>query len=149
MVPGLICTGRAHMCPFRPHVNKPTKLHALESHRQPQRFQFHWLFNPTPSIIYSSLAIHQIFILPMNFPAWTCHYEGRGEGWGVTTPGNVALPKNWALPLSFCWLHSSSALSSPALLLPAPISAPFLCCYGRCQELWIQKSCRGCGSYTV
>lgn len=134
-----------HTCPFRAHVNKATTLHALESHRQPQQFQFHWLFNPAPSIIYSSLAIHQIFILPMNFPAWTCHYEGRGEGWGVTTPGNAALLKNGVLPLSFCWLHCS--LSSPAFLLPAPISQPVLSFYGRCQELWIQKSCRACGSF--
>lgn len=107
----------AHLCPFRAHVNKQPTLHALESHCQRRRFQFHWLFNPAPSIIYSSLAIHQIFILPMNFPAWTCHYEDRGKGWGVTAPGNSALLQYWQLPPL---LLLASWLFNPVISCPSP-----------------------------
>lgn len=110
-------TCQAPTCPFRARVNKRITLNALESHRQCWQFQFHWLFNSAPSIIYSSLAIHQIFILPMNFPAWTCHYEARGKGWGVTAPGNSALPQYWQLPPL---LLLASRLLNSVISCPSP-----------------------------
>lgn len=92
--------------------------------------------NPAPSIIYSSLAIHQIFILPMHFPAWTCHYEGRGKGWGVTAPGNSALPGPFSPSLGFMALQPCDLLPS---LSSSSIFEVFFSFYERYQSLWLRS----------
>jgi len=112
----------AHPNHRSPHACGPSR--ALGPHHQPQQFQFRWLFNPAASIIHSSLANHQIFILPMNFPAWTCHYRGGGRAGGLlllgarhccrTSPGALMVPQLRSLPVLL--------LSAPSSL--QPFSAP-------------------------
>lgn len=119
-------TCQAHKCPFR----------AYKTHQQPFTYwslststsssmwnRFTGSLNPAPSIIYSSLAIHQIFILPMHFPAWTCHYEGRSKGWGITAPGNSALPEYYQIP---SLLFLASWLLNPVISCLPPLYHPSL-----------------------
>lgn len=119
-------TCQAHKCPFRAHRTnqQPFTHQSLSTSTSSSMWnRFTGSLNPAPSIIYSSLAIHQIFMLPMHFPAWTCHYEGRGKGWGVTAPGNSALPEYYQLP---SLLFLASWLLNPVISCLPPSHHPSL-----------------------
>lgn len=111
-------TCQAHKNPFRAHKTNQhpfTPWSPSTSTSSSMWKRFTGSLNPALSIIYSSLAIHQIFILPMHFPAWTCHYEGRGKGWGITAPGNSEYYQIPSLLFLASWL-----LNTMISCLPPP-----------------------------